>query len=398
MAQAEVPPTPGASPWPWARFFSQDPREWVLGSDEPAARWVLLTGVLDCGPQDVRVLAARAAVLADPRTRALISRLSDWEAGLPFSGHDSPAFAPNLLCLLADMGLQTGDHPRVDKLLERMLAHQDPEGRFASFAPRRGSEVPVWGVLLCDSHAIAEALVRFGLAGDARVHQALAAMADDLTATAQGPAWPCRPDPVSGFRGPGRKGDCCPQVTLEALRVFARLPATERPEGLLDAARTVLRVWVERGTQKPYMFGHGRTFKTVKWPATWYRADAVLDALGGYPQLWIDRGPADCDRRALSELAACLIAYNLTPEGRVVPRSTYRGFEAFSFGQKAEASPFATARLLAILHRFDDLAVDVSGVDVRDLGSSRGGTGRAAPPLASRAHASGPRHPSSRGT
>lgn len=354
----------------------------MSGSGEPAAHWVLLTGVLDRGPDDVRVTAAHEAVRVDRPTEALIDRLPDWEAGLPFSGHDSPAFAPNLLALLADMGLRAGDHPRLDGMLDRMLDHQDAEGRFMSFAPPRGSSTPVWGALLCDSHAITEVLVRYGRTGDARVRAALARMAGDLEQTAQGLAWPCRPDPASGFRGPGRRGDCCPQVTLEALRTFALLPSAQRPAGLVDVARTAMRAWTDRGTQKPYLFGHGRTFKTTKWPAMWYRVDAVLDALGRYPALWVEPGASHADRLALAELAACLIAYNMTPEGRVIPRSTYRGFESFSFGQKAQPSPFATARLLAILHRLDDVAPDAAAVDVAGLGSSRGGTGRAAPPVA----------------
>ena len=128
------------------------------------------------------------------------------------------------------------------------------------------------------------------------------------------------------------------------------------------------------------MFGHGMAFKTVKWPPFWYRVDALLDALGRYPALW--QGPAadPGDRRALAELAACLIRYNTTTQGRVIPHSAYRGFETFSFGQKKHPSPYATARLLAILHRLDDLAPGALAVDVTALTSSKGGTGHALPP------------------
>jgi hypothetical protein len=50
-------------------------------------------------------------------------------------------------------------------------------------------------------------------------------------------------------------------------------------------ARATLRAWPVRGSEQPYMFGHGKSFKTVKWPVTWYGAYAVLDALGHYPAL-----------------------------------------------------------------------------------------------------------------
>lgn len=335
--------------------------------------------MLHCPPQDSRVAAARDAVLADWATRDLIGRLPDWEAGEPLSGHDSPAFAPNLLGLLADMGLRAGDDPRIDRVLEQMLAHQDNDGRFMSFAPTRGRG-PVWGALLCDSHAVVEVLVRFGFGADPRVQAGVIRMAADVAVTAQGPAWPCRPDPMSGFRGPGRRGDFCPQVTLEALRTFALLPEEQRPEGAVDAARVTLGAWRERATSKPYMFGHGRGFKTVKWPPFWYRVDAVLDAVGRYPALWRPDDARRDDRSAIAELAACLIRYNMNDRGRVVPRSTYRGFETFSFGQKRIPSAFATARVIAILHRVDDLAREAAAVDVTRLASSKGGAGHAAPP------------------
>lgn len=62
------------------------------------------------------------------------------------------------------------------------------------------------------------------------------------------------------------------------------------------------------------------------------------------------------------------------------PRSTYRGFENHSFGQKKQPSTFATAMLLTVLHRVDDLAPDAGSVDVAALPSSKGGTGRVVPP------------------
>lgn len=175
---------------------------------------------------------------------------------------------------------------------------------------------------------------------------------------------------------PGGKGDFCPQVTLEALRTFALVPESQRPQGLLDVARVSLSAWRRRGEQKPYMFGHGRSFKTGKWPPTWYSALAVLDALGRYPELWRGNGAQPEDRLALVELAACLVAYSMTTEGQVVPQSIFRGFEKHSFGQKHQPSPFATARVLTVLHRLDDLAAEAGAVDIAGLASSKGGTGQ----------------------
>ena len=375
MALTATDPT-----WPWTGSGVTDPREWVLASAEPAAHWQLLTGALGRGPGDPGVEAARQQVLADPATTALIARLPDWEAGAGFSGHNSPAFAPNILNLLADMGVCAGDDARIERLLDAMLGHQDAEGRFQSYAPLRGEDAPVWGALLCDTHAITEVLIRFGRGEDPRVQVALDRMSADLTPTTQGTAWPCRPDPATGFRGPGRRGDVCPQVTVEGLRTFARVPPARRPPQLAEVARVVLSTWGNRAESTPYMFGHGRSFKAGKWPATWYSALSVLEALGGHQQLWDDPSSDPGDRRRVADLVACLIAYTMAADGRVRPQSTFRGFEDFSFGQKKVASPFATAKVMSVLAPFTGLAGDVAQVDVLALTSARGGSGTAQPP------------------
>jgi hypothetical protein len=357
---------------------------WLLSAEEPAARWLTLTQLQDRAADAPEVEAAHRAVVADNGTLSLTERLPDWEAALSLSGHDSAAYAPNLLMLLADMGVRTGDLARVDAAVAALLNHQDETGRFATPATiKRIDPTPGLSALLCDSHAITEVLVRFGLADHPRVRLAIDRVATDLTTTAQGPGWPCLPS--QGFRGPGRKGDVCPQVTLEALRTFARLPGDRRPippAQVLAAARTVLGVWAGRGSGQPYMFGHGLRFKTVKWPPFWYGSLAVLDTLGLYPELWRGPGADPPDRLAVAELAACLAAYNIDADGRVTPRSCYRGFETFSFGQKKRPSAFATARVYATLRHFDDLADEIAAVDLAGLASSKGGTGTPVPPRA----------------
>ena len=302
----------------WVTLLQADPRPWLLASDEPAARWVALRELLGRPDTDPEVVGAREAVLHDPLTAVLISRLPDWELETEATGHDSPKYAPNLLNLLADMGLRQGDSRKVDSLLEQFLRHQEESGRFQSYGRSgHGSvgqmEAPVWGALLCDAHVIAEVLVRYGYAGDPRVQAALQRIAQDQGETAQGEAWPCIPHTASGFRGPGRKADICTMVTLEALRAFAWLPPEQRPAGALAGARVMTRAWLERGAEKPYMFGHGYSFKVVKWPTFWYGIYWVLDTLSRYPELWSGPAARAEDRQAVAELAACLVAYNFGP-------------------------------------------------------------------------------------
>jgi hypothetical protein len=47
---------------PWADFFAEDPRPWVLSSGEPAARWALLTGVLGLPPDGALLCDSHAII------------------------------------------------------------------------------------------------------------------------------------------------------------------------------------------------------------------------------------------------------------------------------------------------------------------------------------------------
>src|ERR1035437_989970 len=102
--------------------------DWLLATDEPATRWVTLTQLLGRPDDDPAVQAPHRAVVADSGTADLVARLGDWDNPTPLSGHDSPMYAPNVLSLLADMGMRAGDNPIVDAAVASLLHHQDEAG------------------------------------------------------------------------------------------------------------------------------------------------------------------------------------------------------------------------------------------------------------------------------
>jgi hypothetical protein len=252
------------------RLIGTDPTEWILGSDEPYAHWVALTRLRDEPRDSERALETRSAVVADKDVGWIVEDLPAWGSLDDVPGHHSPKFLPNSLNLLADMGVRKGDFERVDELLEGFLNHQDKDGRFESLGKAPGHPDPEWGSLLCDTNVIAYLLMRYRMQDDDGVERAVQRMFKDVAKTPQGRAWQCVPQTTSRWRGPGRKADVCPQVTLEGLRVLSRIPAEERPAWTLDAARTPLEVWRRRSDERPYAFGHGYQFKSVKWPNFWY--------------------------------------------------------------------------------------------------------------------------------
>jgi hypothetical protein len=368
--------SPGVVRFVESGILGADPVPWLLASSEPYAVWVALRELTDSG--EGAVADAHAAVLSDPDFERLVEDLPRWGES-DFPGHHSPQFLPNRLNLLADMGVGAGDDARIENLLDEMLSHQASDGRFLSFGRYPSTAEPEWGSLPCDTNAITDVLQRFGRADDPRVARAFARMVADAAATPQGRAWQCVSEAGSKFRGPGRRADACPQVTLEGLRAISHLDPSDRPRWVLEAARTSLEVWRRRTEERPYMFGHGFQFKSVKWPNFWYDLLWVLETVGRYPGLWRGSTARAEDRLALAEMAACLVAYNFEDD-HVTPRRTYKGFERYSFGQKAKPSPFATARSLVALARLADLADEIAAVDVLSLPSSKGGTGSPLPP------------------
>ncbi|MBE0416842.1 MAG: AlkZ family DNA glycosylase [Coriobacteriia bacterium] len=364
----------------FTELVGADPVPWLLGSDEPYAVWATLTGVLARPPGDPDVNAAHSNLLHNETVRRLVDDLPAWDSGEGTTGHHSPGFPPNRLNLLADMGVGAGDFERVEELLDGMLEQQDARGRFHAAGPDGGRRKPETGSLLCDTNVVVDVLLRFGRGGERGVRRALGRMVADLAATPQGRAWQCVPEQHAFFRMPGRGADMCPQVTLEGLRAFSHLPHDERPSGIAEAARTPLEIWRRRTDERPYGFGHGYQFKSVKWPNFWYDVLWALETVGRYPEVW--RGPRarSEDRRSVAELAACLIAYNFDGDGTVTPRRVCRGFEDFSFGRKQQPSPFATARCLVALSRVTDLAEEIASVDVEALPSSQSGRSAALPP------------------
>ncbi len=335
----------------WLSLLPSDPRPALLASDEPFARFVTLTAVLGKPENDAEVRGARKAVVADPHVRALVDRLPDWESGFTFGGHNSPAFPPNILRLLHGMGVRADDFPAIERTLDQMLRHQADDGRFLTPGITTGKKPSAWTSLPCDHFAILEVLLLFGRKDAPGVDKALARMRATFADTAQGPAWHCIPDPVAKWRGPGRKDDACLEVTAQALRLFALVPAAYRPKAIVGAGKTLLRAWRSRTAEKPYMFGHGKRFVAGKWPPTWYDASAVLEALAPYPSVWKGKTASAEDTKSTAEIVQAL-ATTFGADGMVTPRSCYKGFEDYSFGQKKRPSPWATARLCGLLRVF----------------------------------------------
>lgn len=348
-----------------------DPTARLLESDEPSARLATLCDLLGSPVTGPDVIEARAAILADQAIRALISDLPTTGAPPETGDHTSPLFIPNRLGILADLGVRFGDNERLDALVRIVLAGADRHGRLALPPSMTSRPKPEQGAVTCDSNALVDAFVRLGLANDPAVAKAAQRLAGDSASSPEGRGWSCLPEkrPLVTFRAP--KAHACPQVTLEGARALAHLPRETRPAWAPETARTLLAFWRARTEHRPYDFGHGYQFKTVKWPHFWYSALLVLDVTGRYPELWSGPHADPADRRAVAELASSLIAHNVGPDGMVTPLRTYRGFESLSLGRRDEPSAYASAVVITAVARFAAIAEDIARVDSTALPVSK---------------------------
>jgi len=319
---------------------------WLLASSEPWTRYRALLDLLDRPAGDAEVRAARAEMLAHPQVQALVERAATWGSE-PLKRHNDAGHSLYALSTLADFGLRADD-PGLGAVVDRVLAHQAPEGAFQTVVniPTRfgGTGEDAWTWIVCDAPTVLYALLDLGLAGDERVQHAI----DHLVGLVDDNGWRCAAAPELGrFRGPGRKDDPCPVAnvyTLKALAAAAEHGRSDLLEG--DTARKGIEMllghWAERGQRKMYLFGIGTDFQKLKYPLVWYDLLHVTDVLSRFPGVHADA--------RFGEMLEALAA-QADGQGRYTATSMYRAWKGWSFADKKAPSPWLTLLALRVLKR-----------------------------------------------
>lgn len=356
----------------WTSLLPSDPRKFLVESFEPYTRYKALVDLLEFPLDHPEVIVARDAMLQDKLVRNLLNHLSDWEKNI-VTGHDKPDYLPNQLWLLLDWGVKPEDDERMKNAIDKILNHQDEEtGQFLSYSRTYDKETkekyPMWTSALCDHNIIVSVLLLAGLKEDKRVQKGLKRLNDLLTRTTQGVGWKCVPWLYQKRRGPGRVNDVCPMVVLDALRGYYILPTKMQPKNLIEAGNTLLNCWINRAKEKPYMFGHGKNFRLPRAPFFWYDIGSVLDSCRHYPKL--------IKTQAFRELIAVSLL-EFPSNGQFIPKTIYRYFENYSFGQKKKPSPWLTFFLSRIyknaVETDPDIIDYVKNMDATQLKGSKGG-------------------------
>ena len=314
--------------------------EWLL-QGEPWIEYRTRVDLLEEPETDPQVIAARKAMIADPKIKALLTELTGWP-GTVLSSHRSASQPFHKLSFVADLGLRVSDPP-VKNIVNKVMAHQSKQGPFQlpTNIPTHfgGNGKDEWAWALCDAPVIVAALIKMGIREDSRVQAAI----EYLDSLVRGNGWPCAVSPELGkFRGPGRKEDPCPYATLVMLKVLAHVPELHAGKSAQIGVETLFSLWDKSKEQHPYMFFMGTDYRKLKAPLFWYDILHVLDVLSHFK--WARK-----DKRFKQMLKA--VESKADGDGRYIPESIWTTWKDWDFAQKKIPSQGLTLFVQRILKR-----------------------------------------------
>ena len=330
----------------WLKLIPKDNRLWLLQSKESFTVYKTLTNLFDFSENEDFTQQAKDDMLKDSQVESMLSNLASWKE-IKVTGHNDPRYIPNQLLMLYDWGLRKEDDPRIKEMLDTLLENIDENtGQFLwygeIYARKTKEKKFMWESLLCDHHIITSLMILYGYYHKKEVKRGIERITELIENTENGLGWKCLPGIKTNFRGPGRKNEVCPMLIVDVLRSFYKLPQNILPQNLIETGKTLLSCWSERSTKKPYMFGHGRHFRTLRPPFFWYNVGSVIDAVSRYPVL--------VKTSAFKQLmSVALLSFNEI--GKITPKSIKTYFKGYSFGQKKKESPWVTYYLSNICKR-----------------------------------------------
>jgi hypothetical protein len=237
--------------------------EWLM-EGAPYVRYRTMLDLLHLDASDDEVIAARSAMLSDPKIQSLVSAVTPpWR---PLNSHRSASHPIHVLEFLSDIGLRVDDldlRIAVDHLMDNIS--DDGQFRVPMVIPKHfggsGTEGLAW--IICDAPMIVSSLARMGLANDPRVVRA----ARNIAALSSEKGCLCKGSKEIGrFRGPGRNDDPCPYATLISLKAMSEFPDLISGDAAKHGTECLLDLWENSREKHPYQFYMGTDFRKVKAP------------------------------------------------------------------------------------------------------------------------------------
>ena len=313
---------------------------WLL-EGEPWVEYRTRLDLLHEASDSQSVRTAYAGMIKDPKVQGLLNELIDWP-GSALKSHKKAGHLLHKLVFISDLGLRM-ETPQVAEVMEKVLSQPSLEGPFRILVnlPKHfgGSGADELSWMLCDAGSTLYAAAKIVGTEDPRITKA----ADYLAGLArEGIGWPCAATKTLGkFKGPGKREDPCPYANL--LMVKALSPFGERYRDQTDlGVNTLLHLWENRTSQKPFLFAMGTHFAKLKAPLVWYDILHVMDVLSQIPEIR--------DEKSIREMAE-IIAGKADSEGRFTAESIWMDWRDWEFGQKRAPSRWVTLLVQRMFNR-----------------------------------------------
>ncbi|MCL2333969.1 MAG: hypothetical protein FWC52_04180 [Candidatus Methanoplasma sp.] len=315
--------------------------EKLLSVSEPWLQFSIRHNLLN---EDKKMLSElKSEALRDKRIRAYLKGVSDFH-GILVSNHKAPDLPINQLLFLLDNGFNT-EITEIENAVKQIMSHKDKFGVYKSKTniPKHygGKGEDVFGWCLCDAPLLLRALLLAKI--DYREH--VKRGVDHLTTLINEQGFPCSVSEEHGsFRGPGRKGDCCPFATLSMLNLYAEIDEYRKSDVAKRGIDAILSLWENSLERHPYMFYTGTDFRKLKAPAMWYDIVSVTDCLSKF----------ECARKdtRFCEMIE-IIKSKQDPDGLFIPESVYQKCKDWDFGQKKTVSPYLSFLCIRLLSRLE---------------------------------------------
>jgi len=208
--------------------MAPDPLPWLLEPENPSARYLALTGLLDLPPDDPEVLAARAAIPGWGAARAILD--AQWPEGYwiaPGVGY-SPKYKSTVWQVIILAALGTPRTAAVKRACDRVLSDSRlPDGRFSAKVTEQGAIVCLGGNLL-------RALMQLGFE-DPRIADSVEALAKSALCDGYRCRYNALQDESGAWPWHMRDGLSCAWGAIKALGPFAEVAQAQRSSAIRDA-------------------------------------------------------------------------------------------------------------------------------------------------------------------
>ncbi|MDL2324694.1 hypothetical protein LJC61_06040 [Ruminococcaceae bacterium OttesenSCG-928-A16] len=311
----------------------------LLPISEPWLQYAIRLHALNENEDDLLTLKEEA--LQDPKIQAYLNDITDFHNTI-VKNHKDPELSIHKLLFLLDIGFGT-DVPQIESAVAQIMCHKDKNGVYQSktnIPPHYGGKgEDVFGWCLCDAPLLLMALLKAKVNYRQHIRQGVT----HLLGLYQKQGFPCAVSEEHGtFRGPGRKGDCCPYATFIMLRLLSEIEEYQSSDIVKNGTEVLLSLWENSLERHPYMFYMGTDFRKLKAPAIWYDIVSVTSLLSKFDFV-------KTDARFCEMLD--LIRQKQNADGLFVPESVYQKCKGWDFGQKKTASPYLSYLCIRLLNQ-----------------------------------------------